>query len=98
VAGAPGDRLAQGSGFGALLQSARGGEFRRLARGDLDRLSGRWIAPLPGRTVADAELAEAGKRDLPAGGQLVGDSIDRALEHLAGLVGGQSVSPRDLFG
>ena len=40
--------------------------------------------------MADAELAEAGKRDLTPGGELVGDRVDRCLDNLAGLAGGES--------
>ena len=46
---------------------------RALRGRDVDRLAGGGVASLPRGAVADAELAEAGKRDLPPGGQLVGD-------------------------
>src|ERR1700736_1611123 len=86
------------SGVEALLERARGREFRRLACRDADRLACGWIASQPGRAVADAELTEASKRDLPSGSQLVGDHLDRALQHLPSLAGGQPVSPPHFLG
>ena len=37
--------------------------------------------------MADAELAKAGKRDLPPGGQLAGDHLNSCLQYLPGLGG-----------
>src|SRR5262249_35064555 len=87
-----------GSGIEALLECARRGEFRRLAGRDADRLTGSGVPSLPRGPVADAELAKAGKRDLPPGGQLIGDRVDRRLHHLPSLAGGKPVAPRDLLG
>ena len=53
-----------------LLEAGGRGELRATARGDRDRLARRGVASLPGGALGDAELAEAGDRDVAAGVEL----------------------------
>src|ERR1700689_2099985 len=98
AAGDPCERALGRSAVQALLEGARSREFGGLGGRDVDRLACRGVASLPGSALADAELAEARQRDLAPAGQLVGDHLDRRLNHLARLAGGDPCALGDLLG
>ena len=69
-ASSPSPVLRRRSAVELFLEGAGCREPCGAACGDLDRLAGRGVASLSGRAVGDGELAEAGDRDVAAGGEL----------------------------